>query len=73
MARSDISYDSASSQFFIVHQDSVFLDGAYAAFGHVTSGMEVVDRICEETPVQDEKGTVYKVDQPVIKSIKVID
>ena len=73
MARSDVSYDSASSQFFIVHQDSDFLDGAYAAFGHVTSGMDIVDRICEDTPVQDGNGTVYKADQPVITSIKVID
>ncbi|NLO46957.1 MAG: peptidylprolyl isomerase [Clostridiales bacterium] len=73
MARSDVSYDSASSQFFIVHQDSAFLDGAYAAFGHVTSGMDIVDRICEDTPVQDKNGTVYKADQPVITSVKVID
>lgn len=34
--------DSASSQFFIVHEDSTFLDGQYAAFGHVTDGMDVV-------------------------------
>lgn len=37
--------NSASSQFFIVHADSTFLDGQYAAFGHVVSGMEVVDEI----------------------------
>ena len=42
--------DSASSQFFIVHEDSTFLDGQYAAFGHVTDGMDVVDAICENTP-----------------------
>lgn len=46
--------DSASSQFFIVHEDSTFLDGQYAAFGHVTDGMDVVDAICENTPVQDQ-------------------
>ena len=46
-------YDSASSQFFIVHQDSVYLDGQYAAFGKVTEGMEIVDQICEKTPVAD--------------------
>ena len=39
--------DSGSSQFFIVHEDSTFLDGQYAAFGHVTDGMDVVDAICE--------------------------
>ena len=44
--------DSGSSQFFIVHEDSTFLDGQYAAFGHVTDGMDVVDAICEAVPVQ---------------------
>ena len=44
MARSN-SYNSASSQFFIVHEDSTFLDGNYAAFGHVIRGMDVVDAI----------------------------
>ena len=39
MARSQIK-DSASSQFFIVHEDSTFLDGDYACFGYVTEGME---------------------------------
>lgn len=65
--------DSASSQFFIVHQDSTFLDGEYAAFGHVTEGIEVVDQICEDTPVQDGNGTVASGDQPKITSVKVID
>ena len=37
--------DSAGSQFFIVHQDSLFLDGQYAAFGKVVEGMDVVDEI----------------------------
>ena len=44
MARSQ-RYNSASSQFFICHADATFLDGQYAAFGHVVEGMEVVDRI----------------------------
>ena len=65
--------DSASSQFFIVHEDSTFLDGQYAAFGHVTDGMDVVDAICENTPVQDNNGTGKAADQPVITSITVID
>ena len=73
MARNAMSYDSASSQFFIVHQDSTFLDGQYACFGYVTSGMEIVDRICEETPVTDNNGTVQDGCQPVIVSIRVID
>jgi peptidyl-prolyl cis-trans isomerase B (cyclophilin B) len=44
MARSQ-SPNSASSQFFITNADAVFLDGQYASFGHVTSGMDVVDEI----------------------------
>lgn len=44
MARSQ-NPDSASSQFFIMHADGDFLDGQYAAFGHVVDGMEVVDAI----------------------------
>ena len=72
MARST-SFDSASSQFFIVHQDSVGLDGQYAAFGYVTDGMDVVDKICEDTPVIDNNGTVLPENQPIITSIKVVD
>lgn len=65
--------NSASSQFFIVHQDSTFLDGQYAAFGHVTEGIEIVDQLCTDTPVQDNNGTVAPADQPTITSIKVIE
>ena len=72
MARSS-DPDSASSQFFIVHQDSTYLDGQYAAFGHVTDGMDVVDAICEDTPVQDNNGTVAAEDQPVITSITIME
>ena len=72
MARAQLK-DSASSQFFIVHEDSTFLDGEYACFGYVTDGMDVVDAICEDTKVEDNNGTVAKENQPVIESIKVID
>ena len=72
MARST-DPDSASSQFFIVQSDSTFLDGDYAAFGHVTEGMDIVDKICKDTPVTDTNGTVEKENQPVIDSIKVVD
>ena len=65
--------DSGSSQFFIVHEDSTFLDGQYAAFGHVTDGMDVVDAICEAVPVQDNNGTVATADQPVITAVTVVD
>ncbi len=72
MARSSMP-NSASSQFFIVHQDSTFLDGKYAAFGTVTSGMEVVDKICADTAVENDNGTVAKNNQPVIEKITIID
>lgn len=65
--------DSASSQFFIMHQDASHLDGSYAAFGKVISGMEVVDAICANTPVTDGNGTVAKENQPIITSIKRIE
>lgn len=72
MARSR-AYNSASSQFFIVHKDSTFLDGEYAAFGHVTSGIEVVDKICEDTIVEDDNGTVLKTNQPKITKVTVLN
>ena len=68
MARSSHP-DSASSQFFIMHQAAPHLDGQYAAFGKVISGMEVVDAICENTPATDRNGTVMPEDQPVILQI----
>lgn len=63
MARTMIP-DSASSQFFIMHKDAPHLDGQYAAFGKLTSGIEVVDKIaavstdfrdCPRVPVVIEK------------------
>lgn len=72
MARAT-AYDSASSQFFIVHQDSKFLDGNYAGFGRVTSGIEIVDKICADTKVEDNNGTVLKANQPIIEKITMID
>ncbi len=47
MARRGDSMNSGSCQFFIVHEDSTHLDGQYAAFGEVISGMEIVDEIAE--------------------------
>ncbi len=72
MARSSEN-DSASSQFFIVQSDSTYLDGQYAGFGTVTSGMDIVDKICKDTPVTDSNGTVEKGNQPVIEKITVKD
>ncbi|MBQ4579546.1 MAG: peptidylprolyl isomerase [Clostridia bacterium] len=72
MARSNAP-DSASSQFFIMHEAASHLDGSYAAFGHVLSGMEVVDAICQSTPVTDSNGTVAAANQPVITAITMIE
>jgi cyclophilin family peptidyl-prolyl cis-trans isomerase len=68
MARRSYPLDSASSQFFICHGDSTFLDGQYAAFGKVISGMDVVDRIAS-VPVKGETP----LEKVVIKTIRMID
>lgn len=65
--------DSASSQFFICHADSTFLDGQYACFGYVTDGMDVVDAVCEAAQPTDDNGTISADQQPVITAIRVID
>ena len=72
MARSQ-NPDSASSQFFICHADSAFLDGQYACFGYVTDGMDVVDAVCEAAQPTDGNGTIPADQQPVITAIRVID
>ncbi len=72
MARLSYPYDSASSQFFIMHKDYSGLNGSYAAFGWVTSGMEFVDAICADVEVEDNNGTVLKKNQPVILSVRVV-
>jgi peptidyl-prolyl cis-trans isomerase B (cyclophilin B) len=70
MARSN-DPDSASSQFFIVHEDSTYLDGDYAVFGYVTDGMDVVDAICADAKPTDRNGSIAKNEQPVISSVVV--
>ena len=66
MARTMIP-DSAGSQFFIMHQDAPHLDGEYAAFGKVTEGMDVVNKIAEtETDFRDRP-----LDDQQIKSMTV--
>lgn len=68
MARSRAN-DSASSQFFICHQDAPHLNGSYAAFGKVIEGMEVVDEIAGvETDYNDRP-----IEDVVIKSITVVE
>lgn len=71
MARAQ-DMDSASSQFFIVHEDATFLDGEYAAFGTVVDGMDVVNAIATGVPAEDGNGTVAADNQPVITTIKVL-
>ena len=71
MARSS-DPDSASSQFFIVQEDSPHLDGDYAVFGHVTSGMDVVDEIIASVTPIDNNGTIKASEQPVIEDITII-
>lgn len=67
MARSMMP-DSAGSQFFIMHKDSPHLDGTYAAFGKITEGMEVVNRIAEtatdenDRPLDDQKLKCVTID-----------
>jgi len=68
MARSMMP-DSASSQFFICHQDAPHLDGAYAAFGKVIEGIEVVDEIAAvETDYNDKP-----VEKVVMKKVYMIE
>lgn len=73
MARRGDSYDSASSQFFILHEDATHLDGQYAAFGVVVDGMSVVDAIAEGDYPSDGSGTIPYEYQPVISYVKVLD
>ena len=68
MARSQ-NFDSASSQFFICHKDSTFLDGQYAAFGYVTEGIETVDEIANT--VTDRMDRPYE--EQRIKTIRIVD
>lgn len=71
MARATAN-DSASSQFFIVHKDSTYLDGQYACFGYVTEGMDIVDDICENTEGGDFNGIIPEENRPVIETIEVV-
>lgn len=60
--------NSASSQFFIMHDDAPHLDGQYAAFGMVTDGMDVVDEIAE-TPVDYNDKPI---EDMIIKTIRMV-
>ncbi|MBQ4585931.1 MAG: peptidylprolyl isomerase [Clostridia bacterium] len=75
MAREKGALNSATSEFFIVEattaNNSTSLDGQYAAFGKVTSGMDIIHKICEEIENTDNDGGVAKENRPVIKSISI--
>lgn len=73
MARNGTDMNSASSQFFIVQKDSTYLDGDYAAFGYVTKGMEIVDKMVDDIQAEDDMGTVEKEKQPIITSIRRVE
>ena len=72
MARS-ADFDSASSQFFIMHGNSPHLDGGYAAFGQVVYGIDVVDSVVESVEPIDNNGTIAEEDHPVIREINLIN
>ena len=65
--------DSAGSQFFIMHQDAKHLDKQYAAFGHVVSGLEVVDEIANTPTINNWFHRDYPKDPQVIKTIRVVE
>ena len=69
MARDD-GYDTAGTQFFVVHQDAHKLDGRYAAFGQLVSGFDVLDRIAS-LPTYGPDTWNKPVDMPVITEIVV--
>ena len=71
MARTSLP-NSASSQFFIMHEKAEHLDGAYAGFGKVTSGMEIVDAICTQAEPIDSNGSIPVSARPIISSIRVV-
>ena len=73
MARSSAN-NSASSQFFIMQKDTTSLDGKYAAFGTVTSGIDIVDKICKDCTDTNQNGEITdKSKQPVISTVRVVD
>ena len=64
--------DSAGSQFFIMHKNSPHLDGAYAAFGKVTEGLDVVDKIaCVQTDYNDRPMTPQKISSITVETFGV--
>ena len=65
--------DSASSQFFITVADSPHLNGNYAAFGRVTEGLAIAQKIAKDAKPTDNNGTIPAAQQPVIEKIVITD
>ena len=64
--------NSAGSQFFIMHKNSPHLDGAYAAFGQVTEGMDIVNKIAETaTDYSDRPLTPQKIKSMTVETFGV--
>ncbi len=72
MARSN-DPNSASSQFFIMVASAPHLDGNYAAFGKVIEGMDLIHQIAKDANPVDNNGTILPEEQPVMKSIKIVE
>ena len=72
MARS-MHPDSAGSQFFIMHQDAPHLDGAYAAFGKITEGMDVVNKIAETATDYSDRPVAPQVMKSVTVDTQGVD
>ena len=72
MAR-DVNKDSASCRFYILQSDQTFLDGDFAVFGYVVTGMDVIDQIASSVPVIGSDGYIAESNQPVITSVKVVN
>jgi len=69
MARDD-DYDTAGTQFFVVHKDAHKLDGRYAAFGQMVSGFEVLDAIAE-LPTHGAETWNKPVEMPIMTKITI--
>lgn len=72
MARAN-NPDSGSSQFFITVADSPHLNGNYAAFGRVTEGLAIAQKIAKDAKPIDNNGTILPEQQPVIEKIVITD
>lgn len=70
MARDD-GFDTAGTQFFVVHQDAHKLDGRYAAFGQLTEGFEVLDRIAA-LPTYGPESWNKPVKMPVMSRVRIV-